>query len=179
MAQHYLTLSIPDTNNPRSFVIKDTSLYESSIPVVCERLEIIPPVINKIMNVEVEKGFDLTLSSAVLGFSGRDNLTILPDGLYRIKYSVSPNEKVYVEYMHLRITSAMISFHRCLSKFNMCKELSDKDRKILREYNDVKNYIEVAKAKVEDSHDINNGLEMFRYAVEKLNKLCNQSCKTC
>ena len=39
------------------------------------------------------------------------NRVIIPDGLYIIRYQVSPHDKAYVEYNHLRITNIMKQYY--------------------------------------------------------------------
>jgi hypothetical protein len=43
----------------------------------------------------------------------------IPDGIYIIRYSVSPNLKVYVEYNHLRVTRLMTNYYKVLCELNV------------------------------------------------------------
>ena len=41
------------------------------------------------------------------------------DGIYIIKYSVSPNDKVYVEYNHLRVTEILTTYYKKLCELDV------------------------------------------------------------
>ena len=74
----------------------------------------------------------------------------LPDGVYVIKYSVAPNEYVYVEYNHLRITNALIKYNELLCELDVaaCNPLQEVQDK-LQELRLIRMLLDAAKAKVE------------------------------
>ena len=101
----------------------------------------------------------------------------LPDGIYIIKYSVSPNDTVYVEYNHLRITSALTTYEKILCDIDVsdCSPTS-KVAKQLEDLRQIKMYLEAAKAKVETCHEPKKGMTLYNYAVKQLSKFTCSSC---
>lgn len=187
MAQHVLSLEVPDTLNKCILRVVDTSVYNPNSAPVCPRLLITLPGFNvpvSFTDADISPGFmlnltacDLELQTAGCGTSYDD----LPDGIYIIKYSVSPNDLVYVEYNHLRITQAlwMIQCILCYLDLGACDppvEIKEK----LNQLSLIRRYLDAAKAYVEFCHQPEKGMQLYRYAVKLLNKLaCNTNCGTC
>ena len=117
MANHVLSLEVPTVMNPCILSINDTSIYADLVPVTCETLNVTVPGFGYSNQIDVTAGFtqiltgcDLQLQTTNCGTS----YVNLPDGIYIIKYSVSPNDQVYVEYNHMRITQALIKYNKVL-----------------------------------------------------------------
>ena len=177
---HQLFLDIPHTNNPRIFRIFDTSIYTPYLPVSCGLLQITPPGFNTPKNIDVLPNFNLILTACSLGLQSSDCGEIsneLPDGIYFVKYSVSPNDKVYVEYAHLRVTQFVNAYNQKLANL----ELSGCDPSVdikaqLNELRLIKSFIDAAKVRVEYSHDYEEGMELLRYAQKRLMKMNCYKC---
>ena len=97
MANHILSLEVPTVMNTCILTIMDTSIYTDLIPVVCETLNITVPGFTYSVQLDVTQGFldhitacDLNLQTVNCG----TELVDIPDGIYIIKYSVSPNDPV-------------------------------------------------------------------------------------
>lgn len=177
--KHQLSLEIPETNNTKVFRIADTSLYNEDLAVDCGTLQIISPGFSQPVSIEVQKGFNLILNGCTLGMqqTGCDNLQVLPDGIYGVRFSVSPSSMVYVEYQHLRVTQTNNIYFRELCRLDMaaCEPNADV-REQLKELSLVKSFIDAAKAKVEYCHDPETGMALLVYAQKRLLKLsdtCN------
>lgn len=187
--QHVLSLEVPDTLNKCLLRIQDTSVYNPNVVPSCLLLQITLPGFDipvQFTNTDerIIPGFSLNLTGCDLGIQSLNCGTSycdLPDGLYIIKYSVVPNELVYVEYNHLRITNAL-NIIQCL----LCDlDISNCDPPVqikekLNQITLIKRYLDAAKAKVEYCHEPANGMNLYRYAVKLLNKLaCNTNCGSC
>jgi len=183
MANHVLSLETPDTMNGCLLRIVDTSLYNSMLGVKCILLEVtLPGFIRPVQFTEatISPGFNLNLTACELEIQTAQCGTVfndLPDGIYIIKLSVSPNDIVYVEYNHLRITTAMKIYQTVLCNL----ELSDCDPSVqikikLSKLRLIRQYLDAAKAKVEFCHEPEKGIELYRYALKLLNKL---NCTNC
>lgn len=180
MARHIIQLEFPKTTNKGIFLIRDTSIYASSIPVNCAAIEILPPGYNTPSVIQVAPGFDLILNACTIGIlaSGcSDHCPDLPDGVYQIRYSVSPSDKLNAEYKLLRD----IQFKNRLAKV-MCeqglgdfKPSAEMDFQIA-ELQKITYYADTAVALVEDQNKTEEGMDVFRYAISKLAKF---SCSTC
>lgn len=178
-AKHLLNLDIPETNNPYILQVKDASIYASSLPVTCNQLYVTLPGFNTPVEFDVQEGFDKQLSACDLGIQSLgcgvtfDNL---PDGIYIIRYSVSPNAYVYVEYNFLRQTNALNQYYTMLANLEIA--MSDPDANmadILKELRWIKTLFDAAKVKVEIAHNPIEGMDLFNYAVKRFKKLI-QTC---
>ena len=183
MARHILSLEMPDTLNNCILPIFDTSTYTDLNAVVCPYLQITPPGYVETVNFEepvIEPGFikyftacDLLMQTTGCGTTNYD----LPDGIYIIRWSVSPNDIVYVEYNHLRITKALNIIQKiyCDLDLGTCDPPAAVKEK-LEKLTLIQNYLKAAKAKVEYCHEPNDGMELYRYAMRLLDKM---TCKNC
>lgn len=183
MAQkHQLSLELPETNNIRVLRLFDTSLYAESMPVDCGTLSITSPGFNLPVNIEVLPSFNTVLTACTLGLqtTGCQEATQpLPDGIYTIRYSVSPHSSVFVEYQHLRVTQTSNRYFNLLGELEMSACEPDADvKEQLAELRLIKSFIDAAKAKVEYAHEPEAGVELLVYAKKRLDKLTGDKCKT-
>lgn len=181
-SKHLLSLEVPDTNNIKVFRIFDTSFYASSLSVDCSTLRITCPGFNAPVVLEILPNFNLVLNACSLGLQATDCGHIdyvIPDGIYTIHYSVSPNTHVFVEYRYLRVSQTLNKYYNFLSTLEMsgCEPAADV-KETLDELALIKNFIDAAKAKVEYGNDPETGIELLLYAQKKLNKLTGK-CITC
>lgn len=184
MAQHVLSLEVPDTLNRSILRVVDTSVYSDEIPVTCPLLQITMPGFTtpaQIAEPVLQPGFILNLTACDLGVQNvgcGSTYNDLPDGIYIIKYSVSPAEYVYAEYNHLRMTKALnrVEGVYCDLDLGACEPsqtLLDKLNKIRL----IQQYLKAAKAMVETCHQAKKGMELYTYAVKLLEKMTCSSCK--
>jgi hypothetical protein len=180
--RHQLSLEIPEVTNTKILRVFDTTVYSSALPVKCGRLEITVPGFTKPAVLDAVPGFILNLTTCDLGLqnTGCDQDTgSLPDGIYIIRFSVSPNDKSWVEYNFLRITDSMNKYFEQLSRVevNACDPLPE-IKKQLRELQLVRSFLDAAKAKVEYGHEPKKGMELFHYANSLLKKIqtCHRPC---
>jgi hypothetical protein len=180
MAHHILSLEVPTVFNTCILSILDTSVYSPSIPVTCPTLNVTVPGFNYSTQLTVVPGdntiltaCDLQLQTAGCG----DTLNILPDGVYVIKYSVSPNDQVFVEYNHLRISKALNIYNDILCNLDLAAcDAPEKIKQKLEKLQMAKMYLDAAKAKVEFCHEPANGMSLYNYAVKLMKKI---ECKNC
>lgn len=181
--KHVLSLDVTDTNNIKVFRIADTSSY-ADFPATCGVLQIRVPGFNTTQSIDVLPYFNLVLNACSLGIQttgcGVDSVN-LPDGIYQLRYSVSPNDKVYVEYSYLRTTATMNKYYQFMCDLDMgaCEpEAKTKDK--LEKLQLIRSYVDAAKAQVEYCHNLEKGIELLKYAQTQLNKLSlSGSCATC
>jgi len=182
-SKHQLSLEVLDVKNLGIFKITDTSVYTENIPVDCETLHITVPGFNDPVAIDVIQGFDLVLTACDLYIQTSECGSVvkdLPDGVYHIRYSVSPNDKVYVEYEHLRITAILDQWYKQLCQLEMaaCEPSADV-KESLKELRLIKSFIDAAKAKVEYCHDVTAGMDLYNYAKKRLDKFPDNCCNSC
>jgi|SRR3990172_3503032 len=186
MAKHLLALDIPETLNTKGIRISDSSIYSSDLPKECPKLEITLPGFNlPSVITTLPIGFLTTLSACDLGiqvFNCEVQFNSLPDGVYIIRYSLSPNDQLYVEYNHLRITCALNTINDilCCLDISNCEPEAEV-KKQLRELWDLWMLLKGAKSQVEYCHHPKKGGNMYDYVTNRLNKIaCKCGCsKTC
>ena len=180
MANHILSLEVPSVMNPCILKIFDTSVYSNLLPVTCPTLNITVPGFGYSIQLDTTQDFVDTITACDLQLQTTDCGTVnvdIPDGIYIIKYSVSPNEIVYVEYNHLRITQALNKYYNVLCDVdaNACEPpLKIKQR--LEELRLIYMYLQAAKGKVEFCHEPQKGMSLYNYAMKLLNKMTCTNC---
>lgn len=177
MSKHILGVDVIPTNNVNILHLFDTSVYAENLGKTCLYLEIALPGFKEIRLVEPNPNFNLSLNAITLSLISEtsDYLTPLPDGVYHIRYSVSPNDKVWVELDHLRTTcfDQQMFEQRCNIKLNACSPGEDILEQ-LKELQEIDNYLKAAIAKVEYCEEIDRGVELFNYARKLLDRYINQ-----
>ena len=185
--RHVLSLHIPETMNDWSLTIHDTIIYATGMAITCPTLQVQMPGFTKATTINDESvpplaaGFIRHLTACNLEVQTVDcgsKYNCLPDGVYVIRYSVSPNDLVYVEYNHLRIVQAMKLYqkHLCDLELEACAIPADKKAKF-DELMEIKGFIDSAKAKVDTCHLPSKGMELYNYAIKRLKVLdCKTSC---
>ncbi len=173
--KHILSLEVPTVANCEILSIRDTSQYSTLLPVDCPELLITVPGFNSPALIDVTPGFNLNLVACSLGVQSTDCGTVntaLPDGIYIIRYSVAPNSEVFVEYNHLRTTSILNLYHEVICGLNLadCEPFSEK-QDLIDEVNYIRLLIDAAVAEVEYCLSPNKGMEMYNYALKRLNKI--------
>lgn len=181
MSSHNLSLEIVDTLNTCVLPIMDTSIYSDKVDIDCPYLDILAPGFTCAVRLDVEPPFcklnitacDLEIQTDDCGIIFND----LPDGVYVIKYSVAPNEYVFVEYNFLRITKLMNKFNEvlCGLQLSTCDPIPETKEK-LKELRLIEMLIKAAKAKVDFCHEPKEGMDLYEYAKKRLDKL---ACTVC
>jgi hypothetical protein len=178
MGKHILSLDIRDTLNQGILLIDDTSTYDSLLPVTCPNLQITPPGYSVPASIDpLVSGFRLILNSCSLGLTAAGGCsTALPgleDGLWRIRYSVSPNDKVFVEYYYMRTVKAMNRYYKLLCGLRLKCCLPDQETiYLLQQLDIIRNYILSAKVTTEEcGHDVQDGINQLRYANALMDKM--------
>jgi hypothetical protein len=184
MAQHKLSIEIPDVLTNCIFRVIDTSTYNDYVPVDCPKLEITAPGFTTAVALSPGTDFSVNYTACDLDLQLTNCDTTrnsLPDGVYVVRYSVAPNDTVYVEYNHLRITQALnkINDLLCCLDVQACDPPQPLKNK-LKEVQLLWTMLQAAKARVEYCHNPSQGMAMYTYVMTKLSKLaCGCGCESC
>jgi len=178
--KHQLSLELPDTNNVNVLRVLDTSLYAEDLGTSCGLLQITSPGYNTPVSIEVLPQFNLVLNGCTLGIQASgcgEQCYAIPDGIYRIRYSVAPNDKVFVEYNYLRITQTLNKYFSILAEVEMAAcEPESEIKDLLKELRMIKSFLDAAKAKVEYANQPEKGMELLYYAHKRLLRIGNDEC---
>lgn len=183
MKKHQLYLDFPESTNEGILRIEDSSIFTTAIPVNCLTLEITPPGYSSPTVITgLSQNFKLYLNACNMGMlvTGCDEICpILPDGIYNIRLSVSPNSTVYAEYNLLRITCTMNKWYKVLCWINRhpCSPSAD-TLTLIRELQVIHSQLLTAKHLCEDLHKYDDAIQMLLYAKKKISEL-EGGCPNC
>ena len=180
-----LSLDIENKGDCTFFRITDSSYYNPNLPVTCGHLNIKTPGCATPVEFEVEPYFSSVFNSVNLKLQTgtlNDCINYLPDGIYYIKYSINPNDKIYVEYNFLQNCAQYEKYITLV-----CKMYSEKCNYTTKEYNikvaeleNIKEMITSAKYLVEFCGNPEAGVCLYNEANELIkNFKTNVHCKDC
>lgn len=171
---------IPSTDC-RHLRLVDNSFYNPSITPSNAIIEITPPGYDCAVAFEVEPYFNTVFNSSLLKISPTNSysqLIPLPEGIYKIKYSINPNENLFVEYEYLRNCQQVTRFAKAICELygDKCdisrKEFEEKRKELIW----IKELIDAAKYLVEECGESKKGLELYNEATTLLNKVNDCGC---
>ena len=169
MAQHILSLQVDNTYNEGIFLIRDTSIYTSLLGVSCQSLQITPPgFTTPTVIIPTTQNFQYVLNACTLGITNptgcSDMCPNIPDGIYRLWYSVSPNDQVYVGYNYMRIVTAINRLNKYLCALQLPNCLPDQELTYeLQNIDIIRNYLRSAQTNVNDLQQLQAGVLPERY----------------
>jgi hypothetical protein len=174
-----LFLHIPDTSVETTIVVEDHSAY-TDIPLTGRLLEIwMPGYLEPVLIGEdlLPQSFRLNVTASTLGIQpeGSTVPAILPDGLYRFRFSADGGHVTELNHLRTARISNLWSRELCKIHFQDC-EPSREQKETLDQLRLIKVYIEGAKAKAEYCNAPSQGLEILAYAEKMLMKFVFKGC---
>jgi hypothetical protein len=173
--RHQLSLEFPDYSNPEILAVTDTSQYAPELSVNCPLIQVVPPGFAQSIDIPVAPGFmqlinacDLLLQNDDCGYTRWP----LPDGVYIIKYSISPNNKVWIEYTIMRVAGILQKYYQAEANLdlNAC-DPSEGIKERLKELRLIKSFIDASKSMVEHADQPQKGMDLYMYAQNRLARL--------
>ena len=143
----------------------------------CSTLEITPPgFIEPVVLSTTYTNFRLVLNACMIGIAlplnCGDSCPALPDGIYNIRYSVAPNDKVFVEYKILRTVQAINRYYDLLCQIGLTNNLPEQETEYqLEALETIYNYLLAAKVMVENRHQFTEGINVYRFACTLMDKM--------
>jgi hypothetical protein len=171
-----LSLEIENKGDCKNIRITDSSFYNPLLPVTCMQLQVKTPGNTVPVEFELENPYFTTVLNAN-NLKIQDNvpnecLESLPDGIYYIKYSINPNNKLYVEYNYLHNCGQYAKYidlvcdlfsEKCLMTNNQYLEKT-------KELAKIKSLIDSSKYLIEYCGNPEGGVDLYNEANELLNK---------
>jgi len=174
-----LDIYIEKILNPKLLIVKDASWYNPDIAVTNAKLDLQYPNSLDYVNIPVGKNFTYVINSNTIGLTNvtrTDALSELPDGLWTIKYSICPNDELFVEYTFLRNVKQLIKFHNlyCQIEIEKCNKKNYlEDLKTIRSIKDI---IDAAQYMADDCGKYEKAIELYDYADGLLSEF-TKDCK--
>lgn len=172
-----LDINIFPTYNKKTFAVGDNSYYESNLTIVSPTLQVTLPGYSK-RSVDFTPSSLNIYNSNTLGLTSNattEELLILPDGIWILKYSINPSAENNISVTILKTDLLEEKFDSAF----LALDVSECDNAIYSEklkiLDDIKVFIQSAKA---TARACNNTLsvKLYRLADEKLNKFIKTNC---
>lgn len=173
-----LNFNIIDTHDFKTLGIVDTSWYNPDIVIETATIEILPPgytvaaspfFMTKALNIYNSNGLGITKASC------EEDLVDLPDGLWKIKYSICPNDKLFIERFFLKTDKIQCRYSQAflsLDLDNLSEEKQSKKRKDLEE---IEVYIQGAVAAA-NNQNAKLSFDLYKKANNLLNSFGQCDC---
>ena len=174
-----LDIYIEKILNPKILVVKDCSFYNPEIVVTKAKLDLQYPNSSNYVNIPVGKNFSYIINSNTIGLTNvtnSDALSDLPDGIWTIKYSICPNDELYVEYTFLRNIKQLIKYYNLFCQIEIDKCNKKQYLEDLKKIREIKDLIDAAQYLADDCGKYEKSIELYNEAEEMLNEFTND-CK--
>ena len=176
-----LLLNFDYSSSCKSFIIKDASIYNATLPITCGQLRVKTPGFTCEHTFETLPNFEIKVNLGNLGIQNVNDqgfLKALPEGNYEIRYSINPNDKLYVEYNYYNTCQLHNDYIKALCKFfnNKCDMNKKEQQNEIDKLFEISNLIDYAKIAAEECGDVKMADKLYNEAKEKLN---NHGCSTC
>lgn len=173
-----LDIYVDKVLNPKILVVKDASWYNPDVPVTNAVLDLQYPGSTQYVHIPVGRGFSYIINSNTLGITNTtqsSNLTELPDGLYTIRYSICPNDELFVEYTFLRNVKQLIQYNNlyCALEIERCNKKHYTEE--LAKLRSIKDLIDAAEYQA-DCGKYDQSINLYNYAqgqLDEFTKGCN------
>lgn len=178
---HVLGLDINDTISCTTMRIADASIYQTGFDISNIILEVTPPNKNcAVVFDTLSQYFSLILNSANLNLVQSSSQAYnIPDGNYKIKYSINPNTKIFVEHNHFR-TCKINNLLKAKIRDLYNEECTIKKSEFKQKENDlieINFMIKAAKSFAEDDKDFKKANDLYNEANSRLKN--SNECSTC
>lgn len=182
MAITKLALEYYQGNDCKLLRLIDSSYYNPAIDVENAILEITVPGYDCPVLFSTTENFNTVFNSSDLKVNkalSASELISLPDGIYRIKYSIKPNSVLSVEYSLMRNCQLVRRYISAICKlFDIKCTISKAEfEKRRRELIWIKELIDASVYKVEDCNNEAQGLELYNEANSLLTNY--SKCPSC
>ncbi len=154
-----LDFTVIDSHNPLTIAIADTSFYPSNFSILNPTLEITPPAFVK-ATVTFTPSSITVFNSNTLNLTCVSNvnlLTTLPDGIWKVKMSISPPITFNIERTFIRTTQLEQKFGKALLKTDITQCGENIKREHMKVLDEIYFYIQ---ASIAAANQCNNILAM-------------------
>ena len=161
MAKHNLNFDIIDEliNDEEILLFNDKSIYmeNPSVPV----LEVKFPNMEEWFKCPIISNQLNNITTSFLRWTEKRG--VFPDGMYELRYSVAPHDKVFVCKHYLRT----VQYNCNIKKLLQNTTIEDKDK--INLIYEIDKWVMVAKATTEENPQ--QSIELFKYANKLVNKI--------
>lgn len=170
-----LDILIYPTMNTQTFAVMDISTYDEDFVITSPTIKIIPPGFNEVSVPFLPKTLNV-FNSKTLGITPEEfSPSNLPDGIYKLIYSVYPEYEYSVEISYLRTDSFFETFDRAYLKLEFSQCDGQLKKQVKEELNSVFHMINAAIASA-SSCAYEESERIYFAALRRLRKISNSKC---
>lgn len=175
MADLKLDILVLPTYNKTTLGIADASTYSTDPPVVSSpSIEIDIPTFGTVVLPFLINQFNV-YTSVTLGVSEVGDIEDLPDGIYRIKYSVAPAYENFVEKSFMRVDKLQEKFDDAFLNLDMMECDSAIKKQSKDELNSIYFFIQGSIAAANNCAE-ERANSLYQLAMKKLNLFISSDC---
>jgi len=174
-----LDLNIINTHNIKTIGIADASVYPENFIITSPTLEITPPGYPKVnlpfvaKSVNIFNSNNLLITNCVLSEA---LLSTLPDGFYKVKYSIQPALTNYVEKSFFRIDSLKCKYTKAHLSIDIGCEICDSKDATKKLLQKVRLLLDGVIASANEC-DEDSAMRKYKQAANILKSFKNCDCK--
>lgn len=164
-----LDINIIPSYNTHTLIIGDATEYPFGAAINNPYLEIVPPGFQKVTLIFSPKSLNVYNSNS-LNLTDSDCTQSLPDGIYKIKYSIQPNYEVYTEKSFFKIDQLLELFDSAFLKIGAsnCDLTYDKASK--KKLDEIEMFIQSAVSAANKCND-KLAMDLYKMAYKLLKQL--------
>lgn len=175
MAELNLDFLIIPTYNKYTLGIADNSTYPDSPPsVISPTLEITVPGGNNPVSIPFTVNDFNVLNSTSLGITEQGREESIPDGIYIIRYTVSPAYEIFIEKSIFRVNKLLESFDEAFMKVDLTGCDNSQKKQEMITLNTIRFFIQGAISAANNCAD-KHAMVLYKKASSMLNKFINNS----
>ena len=176
-----LDLNIIDTHNFKTLGVLDASIYNKDIAVEEVLIKITPPGFKyaatpyfmvKGLNIYNSNNVGLTKASC------EEELIDLPDGLWKIKYSICPSDKLFIEKVFLKTDRIQCLFTQAFLNLEFSNDSTEDFKYKTRKLEEIDLFIQGAIASA-NKGDYKLSSQLYKKANNSLAEFIELSGKPC
>jgi|SRR5581483_6202422 len=172
-----LDFVVIDTHNPLTLAVADTSFYPQGFNIINPTIEVFPPGFQEaVLNYSPNSITVLNSNSLrITCVPSVDLLTPLPDGIWKVKLSISPPIQWNVERSFLRTEQIQQKLGRAFLKVDLTQCNINAQRENMRVIDEISFYIQAAIAAANQCNDI-LAMNLYRTANTMLDNFERGRC---
>lgn len=176
-----LNLNIIDTHNFKTIGVLDTSIYNEDIAIEENLIQITPPGFKyaaspffmvRGLNIYNSNNVGLTKASC------EEELIDLPDGLWKIKYSICPSDKLFIEKVFLKTDKIQCLFTQAFLNLEFSNDSTEDFKYKTKKLNEIDLFIQGAIAAANKA-DYKLSSQLYKKAHNNLAEFIELSGKSC
>lgn len=163
-----LDINVIPSYNTHILNVADASSYPMGQAINNPYIEITPPGFQTATMMFTPKALN-TFNSHTLNLTQGDCTSPLPDGLYKIKYSINPNYEMYVEKSYFRLDQILEQFDNAFLKLNpSCS--TTKDNQLRQKLDEIELFIQSTSSAANRCDD-KLAIDLYKMALKLLKQL--------